>query len=178
MPTRRRLLTVCGCLGASVVAGCLGAPSDTGGTGTTDDTATPTTSPEDCLPAERPAPSDASSSPRPYPDRPDELTAETVETYVRAFERAYRYNSALADDQRKVGRTNAVTVSVADVAVESTADGFAATVSGAVRWEILDAESTPETPTATPLPMGQRPFEASYTVASGTVRRDGVVVAC
>jgi hypothetical protein len=153
-----------------VFAGCLSAQS-----GTTD---TPT---DTCTAHEPPPPTDGATSPRSYPDRPSELTAETVEKFLTAYETAYQYNDALAANPNKIGRTNAITVRIQSVSVTSEPDGFTATVSGQFQSDIIDAEpstTTPETPTETPLPMGHGPIEASYTVTERKLSRESTVREC
>lgn len=169
VPSRRRILTAC--LGAAgpLLAGCASEPP--GGTATPTDTCSATAPPD---------PTDAATSPRSYPDRPPTLTTDTLTEFLGAYERAYRYNDALAADPNKIGRTNELTVRVRSVSVTSDPDQFTATVSGQLQWDIIDTEdtSTPETPTETPLPMGHGPFEASYVVTDRKLRREGVVVEC
>lgn len=172
MASRRRLLAACSGIAGSLLTGCLS------GTASDPDAATDGTT-ESCSASEPPRPTDATAEPRSYPERPTELTTDSVEAFVRAYERAYQYNAELADNPVKIGRTNEFTVSVHSITVTSNGGRFAAEVSGQLQWDILDSgAATPETPTETPLPMGHGPFEASYVVTARTLRRDGVVVDC
>lgn len=78
VPTRRQFLRASGLTLGSVLAGC----TSVGYRGT-DRSATPTASGMYA---------DVPDGPESYPDRPDELTAEAVTDYVRAFERARNIN--------------------------------------------------------------------------------------
>lgn len=170
---RRFLATFMGAAG-SFFAGCLSEEPDTRDTST----ATPT---ETCAAQDPPAPTDAATTPRSYPDRPVELTTETVEEFLKGYETAYQYNDALAANPNKIGRTNQITVRIHSVSVTSQPDGFTANVSGQFQSDIIDSgtpTTTPETPTETPLPMGHGPVEASYTVTERTLSREGVVLEC
>lgn len=174
MYSRRRLLAACIGGAGTVFAGCLSEQPATADT----PTETPT---ETCTAQDPPAPSDAATPPRSYPDRPAQLTKETVKEFLNAYETAYQYNDALAANPNKIGRTNEITVRIRSVSVTSEPDGFTATVSGQFQSDIIDAEpstTTPETQTETPLPMGHGPVEASYTVTERKLRREGIVREC
>lgn len=173
MISRRGILRACiGTAGASL-AGCLsGSPH-----GTASSTGT---SPTSCSADDPPAPSNAATPPRSYPERPAELTTESVEDFLRAYEQAYQYNDALAANPDKIGRTNEFTVDVRSVSVTPRDDRFTAEVSGELQTDFLQSESatTPTTETETPLPAGHGPFEASYVVTVRRLSREGVVLEC
>lgn len=174
MPSRRRLLVACTGTAGAMFAGCLSGPS--GGTDT--ETTSPTTT---CSATAPPAPTDAATSARSYPDRPPELTTETVRGFLTEYERAYQYNDALAANPDKIGRTNEFAVDVRSVSIENDDDQFTAEVGGQLRSDIVDSgtgTTTPETPTETPLPMGHGPFETSYVMTGRELRREAVVVEC
>lgn len=178
MYSRRRTLKACIGIAGTLSAGCL-----SGQAGTTDtSTNTPTDEPTaECNARDPPAPTDAATSPRSYPDRPIELTSETVREFLTAYETAYQYNDALAENPNKVGRTNEITIRIQSVSVTKEGDGFTATVTGEFQSDFIDTEtatSTPETPTMTPLPMGHGPIEASYTVTERRLLRERTSLEC
>lgn len=169
--SRRGILATVAGLGVAACAGCAG--SFEGGSDTTPSPST------DCSDPERPNPTSAPVSPRDYPEAPAELTTETVREFVSAFETAYQYNSALADDPGKIGTLNELEISVEATTVESEASEFTVSVSGNLYYSIVTPDSTETpTPTVTPLPMGRGEFSASYVVTPGAVRREEAVVHC
>jgi hypothetical protein len=174
MHSRRRILA--GVIGAAgtVFAGCLSEQP-----GTTDtSTDTPT---ETCTARDPPAPTDAATSPRSYPERPAELTTETIKGFLKTYEVAYQYNDVLAANPNKIGRTNEITVRIQSVSVTSEPSGFTANVSGHFQSDIIDAEDAttiPGTSTETPLPMGHGPVEVSYAITERKLSREGVVLEC
>ncbi|WP_318567579.1 hypothetical protein [Salinigranum marinum] len=175
MHSRRRLLIALAAPAGTTLVGCLSGATDSTGTGDSD-TATP-----DCTATPPPKPTDAATSARAYPDRPTELTSESIEGFLSAYERAYQYNDALAASPNKIGRTNEFTVFVQSVSVDAENEGFTATVSGQYESDFLDTSAstvTPETATETPLPAGRGPFEASYVITDRLLRREGVVHEC
>ena len=175
MHSRRRLLVALAAAAGTTFAGCLSGATDSTGTGDSD-TETP-----DCTATSPPNPTDAATSARSYPDRPTELTSESMEEFLSAYERAYQYNDALAASPNKIGRTNEFTVFVQSVSVDAQDGRFTATVSGQYESDFLDTSAsttTPETPTETPLPAGHGPFEASYVLTERLLRREGVVHEC
>jgi len=178
MPSRRRVLASVAGVAGLALAGCLSGTSpgtDTGST-TPSDTTTPT---ETCSAADPPAPTDAATAPRSYPDRPSELTAEAVQSFLETYESAYQYNTELREHPEKLGRTNGLTVYVSEVSVESEDDQFTGTVEGQLNWEIADRGTTTSgTPTETPLPIGHRGFETSYVVGNRELRREAATVEC
>lgn len=168
MASRRRVLSACTAAAAAALAGCLPGAGDGTPTG-------------DCTATDPPAPTDAATDPEPYPERPDELTRASLESFLAEYEAAYQYNDALAANPRKIGRTNELTVYVETVTVEADGDGFAANVEGQLQSDIVDrtpATTTPATPTDTPLPMGHGPFEAGYEASERALWREDVVVEC
>ncbi|AXG09424.1 hypothetical protein [Haloplanus rubicundus] len=191
LPTTRRALlgSVCALAGT---AGCLGNPGGSEstptqvGTPTRTPTGTPTRTPTEtvtddaCTAAAPPRPSDAAAAPKPYPEKPDELTRDSVSSFVEAYERAYQYNEMLAAYPDMIGRRNDLDISVNEVTV-TVADGeFTVDVTGQANTGITadGDEAATATPTRTPLPMGHWPFEATYTVTDRFVRRAGVVHEC
>jgi hypothetical protein len=168
--SRRSLLAAAAGLSVAACAGCLGG---VGGSATTPNSSA------DCSDPERPNPTSAGAEPRDYPEAPAELTTETVREFVSAFERAYQYNSALADDPGKIGTLNGLEVAVGETTVEAEGSTFTASVSGDLYYSIETPESTETpTPTVTPLPMGRGEFSASYVVSPDAVRREERVVHC
>jgi hypothetical protein len=171
--TRRAVLASVASVGATAVAGCAGESG-----GGSDATATAAT---DCSATVPPKPTSAGAPPKEYPDAPSELTAETVQSFVADFERAYQYNGALAEDPGKIGRLNELEIGVSETTVDSDDGTFTVSVSGSRYYSIATPEEagTPTaTPTVTPLPMGRAPFSASYVVTPAAVRRDGTTVRC
>lgn len=169
LTTRRAVLRRGGALsiaGLAVFTGCLRGGND------------PATATDSCTASEPPKPSNAAGTPRSYPSKPDELTAETVVSFAAAYEKAYRYNEALAEYPDKMGRTNDADISIQEPTADAADGGYAVEVSGQVNYQILDATETPETPTETPLPMAHQPFETAYVVTDRRLRREGVVVEC
>ncbi|AUV82124.1 hypothetical protein C2R22_11090 [Salinigranum rubrum] len=201
-PSRRDVVRSLAALSPSGLASCLGgdqgAATERPSTAETDCTTVETarqtataddptvTISDDCTAAEVPRPTDAATSPRAYPAAPDDLATSSVRTFVEAYETAYQYNRHLADNPRKIGRLNGLSVHVAEsqVTVESEAEPrlVSVVVSGQASTHITgDAgpgSSTPETPTVTPLPAGHWPFESSYLVSERGLRRGGLVVEC
>lgn len=172
MPSRRRLLATCAGTAGFIFPGCLSESSDGPGTNSPNQT-------DSCSASDPPAPTDGAASSRTYPDRPDELTVESVRSFLESYESVYQYNAALRENPEKLGRTNDVTVYVRSVSVASEDNQFTAHVEGELQWEIIEpGTTTPETPTETPLPMGHGPFEASYVVQNSELRRGAVTVEC
>jgi hypothetical protein len=173
--TRRAVLASVAGVGATAVAGCAGESG--GGPGTTATASGATTT--DCSATAPPKPTSAGAPPKEYPDAPSELTAETVESFVGDFERAYQYNRALAADPEKIGRLNTLEIGVSETTVESDGGTFTVSVEGSRYYSIATPEEagTP-TPTVTPLPMGRAPFSASYVVTPTAVRREDTTVRC
>lgn len=179
MRSRRDVLAACVAV-STAVAGCATLPAGEGD-GDPDRTGTAPTDTDICSAADPPHPTDAAADPRSYPDRPTDLTPETLEPFLESYERAYRYNDMIASHPEKYGRTNEVTVWIDSVAVDTDDDGYTATVSGQVQTDFIDRETptgTPETATETPLPIGHRPFETSYTVTERELERTGVTLEC
>lgn len=153
----------------TALAGCLSGP-----TGEPTGTAT-----EACSANDRPKPTASVATPDAYPERPTELSIESVRQFLDAYEHTYRYNEILAAHPDKYGRTNELTVRVEEVSVDGDGDRYTATVSGQLQVDFADgASGSPETPTETPLPAGHGPFEASYVVTGRRLRRDGTVLEC
>jgi hypothetical protein len=191
-PTRRALLgAACALVGST---GCLGSRdgSESTPTGTPartstrteaeseteTGTGTETATDDTCSAAAPPAPTDAAAEPKPYPERPSELTRDAVASFVEAYERAYQYNSMLAEHPDAIGRRNDVDISVNEVTVTADGGTFTVRVSGQANTGITTGGDEPETPTQTPLPMGHWPFETAYTVSERFVRREGTVHEC
>jgi hypothetical protein len=189
-PTTRREIIHGGILAAVGLAGCVTSrtgrpePSPTANrSSSTTEPSTPTAestpSPAgSCSAVGPPRPTTAETPPEPYPDRPSQLSTETVESFVRAYERSYQYNEQLAAHPDKIGRLNDLDVSILDATVESEGERFTAVVSGQRNFGIVETSDTPTTPTRTPLPIGHGPFEVSYALTDRAVSREGSVVEC
>lgn len=105
-------------------AGCLGAggsrsPDGTGSRTDRSPTGTGTPGWQTPLPDRRVSLPDGPKDP---PDHPDELTAETVRTYVRTYERRYAYNSLW------YGETSAVNLDCEVRSVAAVGTGYEAVV--------------------------------------------------
>ncbi|WP_372912030.1 hypothetical protein [Salinigranum sp.] len=177
--SRRDLLTSGVATGVVVLAGCAGSldgsssPTPAAGSGSGPSTT------DGCTATDPPVPTSAATAPRAYPERPTTFAGDTVRSFVQAYEKAYQYNAALAEDPQKVGRLNELEVAVSETTVESADDPFTVSVSGNRYYRISTpgASDTP-TPTVTPLPRGRRPFDVSYVVTPTFLRREDVVVEC
>lgn len=180
LPTTRRALlgSVCALAGT---AGCLGNPVGSESTptqvGTRTRTPTGTVTDDACTATAPPHPTEAAADPKPYPDRPAELTRESMGSFVEAYERAYQYNGMLAEHPDAIGRLNDLNISINEVAVTAEDGRFGIEVAGQANTGIT-ADDDPATPTRTPLPMGHWPFETVYTVAERFVRRERTVHEC
>ncbi|QLD84514.1 hypothetical protein HWV23_01915 [Natronomonas halophila] len=96
---RRRLLAALGATSTAVLAGCLGS-GDPG-----DGTETPT--PEPCT-VDRETPVDVENEEidvRELPEKPDEWTESSVETYVREYEAAYRQHKLYSAEMTSYGHS-------------------------------------------------------------------------
>jgi hypothetical protein len=172
--TRRVLLGVaCTLVGLS---GCLGNPGASESTPTQRPTGTEID--DSCSAADPPTPTDAATESKSYPEKPGELTRESVGSFVEAYERAYQYNTMLAAHPDEIGRRNDLDISVSEVTATVDDGTFTVGVSGQANTGITADSDDPETPTQTPLPMGHWPFATSYTVTARFVRREGTVYEC
>lgn len=182
-PTARRALlgSACALVG---VSGCLGSLGESESTPTRTETVTRTrtsteTATDDaCSASDPPAPTDAETAPKSYPGKPSDLTRDSVGSFVAAYERAYQYNSMLAEYPDKIGRLNDLDISINEVTVTVEDGVFAADVSGQANTGITADSDDAESQTQTPLPMGHLPFESAYTISGRFVRREGVVYEC
>lgn len=98
---RRRLLVAVGTTAATALAGCLGGGDPGEGT--------ETGTPEPCT-VNRETPADVENDEidlRELPERPDEWTESSVETYVREYESAYRMHRLYSAELRSYGHTEA-----------------------------------------------------------------------
>jgi hypothetical protein len=96
---RRRLLAALGATSTAALAGCItgGDPGD----------GTETETPEPCT-VDREPPADVENDEidlRELPDRPDEWTESSVETYVREYESAYRMHRLYSKELRSYGHS-------------------------------------------------------------------------
>lgn len=103
----RRALPLLALVGLLLTAGCLSAVGPGSPTAETPDTETPTSYPTptgDCDPVEQQTvdPYRDDVEPSGLPDRPDELTAGSVETYVSRFEQAFARNQRLSKESTRV----------------------------------------------------------------------------
>jgi hypothetical protein len=136
--------------------------------------------PGECEPTPPPAPASTGvgQAPRPYPDRPEELTADSVSAYLTAYERAYRTNEVLAARRRERDLVvAAVRLDDPAVTVRATDDGYLAGVhlSGSLSYAPALSPVTPETPTRTPtaVPSVTLSTAASYLLTDRfLVRQD------
>lgn len=179
MHARREVLAACVTVSAAV-AGCVSSTDENAGGGGADEKPSPTRT-DSCSAGDPPRPTDAATDPRLYPDKPEQLSQGTLEPFLESYEQAYLYNDMVASHPEKYGRTNEITVRIRSVTVDGGEDGFTATVSGQVQTDFIHAETateTPESPTETPLPIGHRPIETSYTVTERALERNGVTLEC
>lgn len=104
----RRALPLVALAGLLVLAGCLsavGPGSPTPATPDGTDTPTPHPTPSgdcDAVEQETVDPYRDDVEPSEFPEHPAELTAESVEAYVSAYETAYARNAALSEDSTEV----------------------------------------------------------------------------
>jgi hypothetical protein len=151
--TRRKVLQTLGTL-SLVPAGCLTTDSPSTSTTNTNLSSTPTerrptptpTEVADCTEPRRPdvpvATEGDTVEPRTYPEKPDELSVETVESYIREFERAYKVNQAI-QEYELVGY-DFLSWGVSDV--QEVEAGVVATVGGQVAPFWYQGTSTESTP--------------------------------
>lgn len=102
---------------------------------------------------------------RAVPDRPLELTEETVGPYVAAYEEVYRYNVIVREE---TARIQEIVVGAGVVSVTSRDDGYEVVVSVGFYWTFGDDGSGQPTGIA-----DGRPYEATYFVNTSTTRRLG-----
>ncbi|MEF8807030.1 hypothetical protein [Natronomonas sp.] len=99
---RRRLLAALGAASAGTLAGCLGGGDPGDGT--------ETEPPEPCT-VNRETPADVENDDidlRELPERPDDLTEDSVETYVREYEAAYRQHKLYSAELTSYGHSESV----------------------------------------------------------------------
>lgn len=197
MPSRRALLqSVAATSGMLAVAGCLADenpgqnPSIDDGSAATAEKAeaietAKTTGMADCTEPRRPEVPVATEGdgvePRNYPEKPDELTVGTVETYVREFERAYKVNEAIREYE--LVRYDFLSWSVSDV--QEVEDGIVATVGGQVAPFWYQGASTETTPyhadeeyTATYLVSERAVCRTASPRSESPDPRDGEILVC
>lgn len=163
MPSRRALLTA----GAALLAGCAGGPGPAAEpTGSESPRSTPsgtaTRSDTDTTPA---GGVDFPDGPKERPDRPDDLTRETVREYVRTYEHRYAYNALYANEHTEVSLTCEV------LSVETADPGYRVVVRCSGYSNTQDPSGTNATSTATAVhaDWGSRRFV--YRVTSETTTR-------
>jgi hypothetical protein len=177
--SRRDLLTSGVATGVVVLAGCLGSLDGSSSPTPAAGSELGSSTTDDCTATDPPMPTSAATDPRAYPERPTTLSGDTVRSFVQAYEKAYQYNAALGEDPQKIGRLNELEVAVSETTAKSACDRFTVSVSGNRYYRIsTPSSSDTPTPTVTPLPMGRRPFDASYVVTPTSLRRQDVVVEC
>lgn len=137
-----------------VTSGCFAIDSPSPSTTDTDISSTPTekrpsptpTEVGDCTQPRRPdvpvATEGDKVEPRTYPEKPDELSVETVESYVKEFERAYKVNQAI--QEYELVRYDFASWGVSDV--QEVEEGVVATVGGQVAPFWYQGTSTESTP--------------------------------
>jgi len=208
---RRTYLSVLGTTVAGLAAGCLGesrGPADDGSAtprpdtptqmdGTTDPatdgTANPTPPPVDvetpapgeCEAPERPKPETYEGLPdtREYPDPPGEFDRETVQSFLEAYENAYRYNARLADLVEDDACVEYFETEVVGSTVWETEDGFVGDVvtTGSYTGETCPRKTGTGTRTGTPTPHPHADFfeqSAIYLVTERLLVCEGSVVEC
>jgi len=191
---RRTCLRLLGAASALGLAGCLSEGSENADTEPPAALSTPANSGETTTgtPASRPAlggcdatdppsPStgDGLPDPREYPEQPTEMTAETVQPFLEAYESAHRFNrelAALAADGDCVEYLDASTY-------ESTVTAVGSEITGSVETRASYTGGTcttvTGTETPTPLPHADLAIEsARYRVSDRFLLRKGVVVEC
>lgn len=152
------LLVLAGCLG-----GPAGSPADPGTTGRSPTPTTTSPAPATATTTSPAAPptTPGTLSPKPVPEKPDDLTAESVRAFVVAYEEAYVYNRAVED-----GSYDRVNVACGVRSLNRTAGAFRVRVECGIstyRWD-SDARATLH---------GDGFARATYLVEeSATVRRD------
>lgn len=160
-------------------------PTPSGSSPTPTESLTPpdveTPAPGECEAAAPPDPSPGEGlpDPQPYPDRPDAIDAETVGSFVEAYEGAYRYNQVLADLTADGACVKNLDAPVTDRTVASTADGVVGEVTTRGSYTGTTCSDETGTDTSTPLPHADLAFRtARYYVTDRFVMREGVVVEC
>jgi len=121
MPSRLSMLVL---LVAVALAGCVGGLPGGGAPGSPDSTPDATPTATECTEQRLSVtdPTRDNVNPSPYPDRPANWTESSVRAYVVTFEQAWSRNQQLRE------ATKRVTVSVSDVSVARTADGYHVTL--------------------------------------------------
>jgi hypothetical protein len=208
---RRRYLTVVGVTVAGLAAGCLGEGGTPAGGGsatprpdtptrmdgatdsTTDGTTDPTPPPVDvetpapgeCDAPDRPDPEtyDGLPSVREYPGPPGEFDRETVQSFLEAYENAYRYNARLADLVEDGACVEYFETEVVGSTVWETEAGVVGDVvtSGSYTGETCPRETVAGTSTDTPTPHPHADFfeqSAIYLVTERLLVCEGSVVEC
>lgn len=105
MPSRRRVLRVAAGASTAALAGCLARTGRERDQDTTTTTATTTTASTTTTPTMTPFPDGSvllPDGPKEPPERPDELTAVTVEGYVRTYEYRYVYNRLYRSNVKRI----------------------------------------------------------------------------
>lgn len=166
--TRRELLTA----GAVLLGGCTGGVGSGSGTeptpsGSATPTSTDTPTSTGTPPATEPTPAgeiDFPDGPKSPPERPDELTRETVREYVLMYERRYAYNALYENEYTEVSLTCEV------LSVDAADPGYRAVV----RCSGYSNTGGPDEGTATATEVhadwGSRRFVYRVTAASTTRR--------
>jgi hypothetical protein len=170
-PSRRRLLRLGSVALAGPPAGCISGALDAERSVPDDstDASTTTSDPTTHALAEESAPSDSSAreasvefpaGPKSLPERPADLTAESVREYVRSFERRWVYNRLYRGESTEVHRECGVD------SVEEYGEGFRVVVWCSAWADFGEGETTVHADYFTQY--------ATYLVGpDATVRRDG-----
>ncbi|AUV84058.1 hypothetical protein C2R22_18460 [Salinigranum rubrum] len=102
---------------------------------------------------------------REYPDRPPELTEETVGPYVAEYEEVYRYNAIVEEETERIQE---IVVGAGVVSVTPRDDGYEVVVSVGFYWTFGDDGSGQPAGIA-----DGRPYEATYFVNATATERVG-----
>jgi len=203
---RRTCLALLAGVGTTGFAGCLSGSEDpaTADPSATDrpDTTTPTTTetpsetpasptnsgpdvstplPGECDSVEPPSPSTGEGLPDPmqYPDQPDATERDHVESFIEAYEVAYRFNQRLAALAAAGDCVSYLDMSASELTVSAVENGFTGSVTTRGSFTGTSCPDVSGTDTPTPLPHADLTFKTvEYYVTDRFVIRNGTVVEC
>lgn len=194
--SRRAVLGATAAIGSSL-AGCTGmrssTPPESSATSSSSKSPSATTSPPpsspvpetpqpgQCEPTHPPAPDTAPErpDPKPYPDRPERLTIQTVTTFLAAYEEAYQFNTEvvwLQENDACVADIGA-DVGKGQTDVWAARNGYQARVRWA-SWIHGGPCPTTRTKTVSPAPRSYRTGETAYYITDKYLIRNGTVTEC
>lgn len=150
-----------------LLAGCTSggtATSQPGQTEATTDTAERATTAATCTESTQSTvnPIRDAVTPSAFPDRPDELTHDSVTQFVENYERAHKRNAILEPDTSSVG------VSVTVQNVRTVEGGYLVTVDGVYYYNVADVVTRG---TATEIHADGPPYTALYYVSEDRIQR-------